>query len=725
MRLPGKRLDVLLAIGIVVAAMFADRRTGRPSQGTTFEIAPGSKFGRMRVFAEPGDFALANTAVTAVVRRTDGKLVDFWPNRPAAPTVDQLGDTRNIDGLWAWSQRLVTPGSSSEIHAAEVSADGNVVRVNSRFGLARSDFDTVTSYRLERGSDPRLLVQTRITHVRGPAPLSVRLADSIKWGNVTYHGAGIGPLSVSYRGQLQWVGRKGASGDLVLEAAPGEMLHVDLGGHDPGFWPPLYSESSLHVVDVGESFEVSRSLAYRPIPEAPRGELTGRLLVKITDEQSRPLAGKLSFRGNGATPDPDFGSRGGVGGAGRFVWSGAGTFERDLPAGTYQVMATAGPERDAAVFTVSIIEGQTASLSGVLPRLIPTPGWIAADLHLHQAASVDADISFDNRVIAVAAEGVELAVATDHYEVTDLAPTVGALVRSGRLSRPLATMPGSEISTTGHRFGHFNSFPLPLDAEIPYHDVTPQELFAAARKTTPNGVLQVNHPRWDGIGYFRIIELNPNTGVVPESHRHLWADDFDTIEVYNGVDVPNEAAILAPFHDWLNLLSQGHRYTGTGNSDSHNLLFLDPGLPRNMIHWGSATSDDEDLRAPQDAILEALRRGRATVTSGPMVDVSAGGARPGDTVEAVDGRVDLRVRIQAVPWVDVTRLRVFVGAGRTPAVDRAVPSKTHLLRLDETFRVDVPSETFVVALVTGARPLPNVNSKNARPLAFSNPIYVR
>jgi hypothetical protein len=219
--------------------------------------------------------------------------------------------------------------------------------------------------------------------------------------------------------------------------------------------------------------------------------------------------------------------------------------------------------------------------------------------------------------------------------------------------------------------------------------------------------------------------MNPDDGSVPPRHAHLWSPDFDTIEVYNGVDLPSEAAVLAPMFDWLNLLARGHRYTATGNSDSHNLFFLDPGLPRNLIHWGDATSDDADRSAPEDAILAALKQGRVIVTSGPLLDVTIGDAGPGETANVPPGPVDVRVRVRAVPWVDVTRLRVYVGASRAPVVERAIPRSTSLTRLDETFALRVPDGGFVVALVTGDRPLENVYSKNARPLAFSNPVWVR
>jgi hypothetical protein len=726
-------LEVLVALALLGGIATRRLRASGEDLGTAFEVDTSDHFGRMRVFAAPGDLGLHNRAVTAIVRRRDGVLVDFWPNRPQPATVAQLGDVLNVDGLWEWRQRLAANGHSSSVTAgsiAGITAVHDAIELQSSLSLGKSDFEVRTRFHLAEGDGARLEVETRVTLVQGSAPVGLQLYDTIKWGNVPVYAAGRGRIDGTFTGNVAWVGRKGASGDLALESEADRPFHVSLHGAG-AFAPATVAASEAGTIAPGQSVTIRRWLAYRDIPDAlnqdaleePRD--VGTVTVELVDERGSPLAAKLAFSGKRGTRDPQFGTRGDVTGAGRFVWTGTGKASRALPPGSYEILASAGPERAIARFSVDVRPNEGTVLRGSLPRLLETPGWISADLHLHQVASIDADVSFDNRVIAVAAEGVELAVATDHYVVTDLEPTVRALQRHGHLHTPLATLPGSEISTTGHRFGHFNAFPLPLDAELAYHDVTPQALFASARRASPTGVIQVNHPRWNNIGYFRVIEMDPKTGEVPASHHDLWADDFDAIEVFNGVDAESEAAVLAPFFDWMNLLSRGHRYTATGNSDSHNLYYLDPGLPRNMIRWGDGSSDAEDVRAPVTDIIDALRAGRVVVTSGPLLDVSIGDAMPGDTFETTASRVDVHVRARAVPWVDVSRLRLFVDGRHVPVVDQPIPHSDDLQRLDRTFSLAVRDGGFVIALVTGSRPLPNVHVRNARPLAFSNPIWVR
>src|SRR5690606_10816866 len=220
---------------------------------------------------------------------------------------------------------------------------------------------------------------------------------------------------------------------------------------------------------------------------------------------------------------------------------------------------------------------------------IATPGVLSADLHLHQVPSVDADVALSTRVLSVAAEGVELAVASDHYAITDLKPTVAALPRSVKLPSDVLTMVGTEVSTVGNRFGHFNVFPIAPSASIDYEDTTARPLFAAMRRAAPDGIIQVNHPRLRGIGYFGAFAVDPSTGLVPEAQASSYVADFDALEVFNGLDAWSEPRVRIILMDYLRQLGLGRRYTATGNSDSHKLFYIDPGIPRNLIRYGSVT----------------------------------------------------------------------------------------------------------------------------------------
>ena len=698
-----------------------------PSGATHFVVSSRDRFGRLRVFAAPGDLGLRNGAVTAIVRRKTGVLVDFWPNKPARPTVAQLGEMALIDGLWQLETQLVRGKSSHSVRVAAVRHEGEHIVVEGRSEVDGAIFGVATTFVLARGR-AEIELDTRVTYERGSAPLEVSVHDVVRWGNADCFAEGHGRLPAAFKGRTRSIGRKGASGDLVFRAAPGASFDLDFQTEHAGLRPPLDVGHGVATLAPGATLRVRRTLAYAPVamPAVPPPTAApASVEIHLVDEKGRPLPGKLTFSGVKGSKNPDFGPDGDESGADRFVWTGSGTVRRRLPPGSYDVLATSGIERDAARFPVTLGPAEHRVLRAVLPRVIDTPGVITADLHLHQAPSVDADISLRARIISVAAEGVELAAATDHYAVTDFGPTVRALQRSGALVRPVSTFVGSEVSTTGSpRFGHFNVFPVKLGAQVQYEDTTPKRLFAEMRNVSPEGIIQVNHPRWDRIGYFRYFDMDEKTARVPPERAAQYAADFDALEVYNGVDLEDEKAIFEVFRDWLHLLALGHRYTATGNSDSHDLFFVDPGLPRNFITYREGGDDDTDALAPAEAVIAAIRGGRVVVSSGPVIDARVGGVGPGGVTKLATGRALLAVRVRAAPWVDVRHLEVYIGGSDQPAVRRAIAPSTQVTRFEAEIPLPVAPPTFVVVLARGERPLENVHARGALPFGFTNPLWI-
>lgn len=704
----------LAAAGLVGAAPSAGG--ARPAPLTRADIG-----GRWRVFATPGDHKLQNAAVTAVIRRRDGWLTELWRNTAVLPTAPQLGTVTDIDALWqvhpivrlgdvdvpVLARRIVTLPDAVEVDGV---ADASVVK-----------YRALTRYRLHP-SEPRLSMTTTFSVEGGSASGRVGLGDAVKWGNVEYLVEGLARPRPRFQGYARWVGRRGAGGDLVLRANDPERIWVDYAARIRGFQGTITALYHRGGIAENASVSVTRELVFERLPDPPRTrEPQGTLELRVVDEQDRPIPAKvrLDREGHKRPPFPDDGD---LNGADRFVWTGNGSAARQLPVGRYRVLVTAGIERDAHRQSVYVGAGKAVRVEAKLPRVVDTPGWVAADLHLHQAPSVDGDVSLPNRVVSIAAEGVELAVATDHYVVTDLAPTVRWLRERGILSVPVQTMVGTEVSTLGNRFGHFNVFPLRPDQNVEFLDSTPARLFADARRKSPSGVLQVNHPRWGkNLGYFTYFGVDPNTG---EPAVSGYSEHFDTIEVYNGDDAHDLDDVKKVLSDWIHLLGRGHRYAATGSSDSHKLAFLDPGLPRTMVRHGAGTDDRTDVHAPARNIVDAIKSGRSIVTSGPFIDASIDGRGPGETATGVGKRAKLRVVVRAAPWIDVRALEVLEG-GRGRRVHWVeVPRTARALRLDRTFDIPVTRKTFVIVVARGQRELPNASREKTLPFGFTNPIWI-
>jgi hypothetical protein len=706
----------------LILAVLSSAEPGAPLPPPGPKLAPGETGARLRIFGQPGDPKLENEKVTAVVRSLDGFLVDFYQKAPLLPSFDQLGTTTDIDGLWEIvpvvflfstsgtvyvKSKSVTSTSDTISSVGEVTVGGCTFAVESTYRLdrARAALNLATSYRVVSGTPPR----------------DLGLGHLMRWGNVPYFVEGSPGPKRHFSGRTRWVGRSGAGGDLLFRGPPN--MWVQFATRVPGFQGAILALDRPGVA-VEQTYRFERELSYETIPGAVPAEprvKPAKILVKVRDELGRPLPAKIRFDRAGSS-EPLYPDNGGIEGVDRFCWTGNGSLECEVPPGKYRALVTSGIERDAKRFKFEVASDTTRVLKADLPRVVTTPGWIASDLHLHQVPSVDADISLENRVVSIAAEGVEFAVATDHYVVTDLAPIVHELQSQGVLSAPVATMIGTEISTLGNRFGHFNVFPLDLGENVKYRDVTPSELFADARLKSPDGILQVNHPRWDEkLGYFTRYGLTFDTR---EPKVAGYDPNFDTLEVYNGDDARDLNLVIPVLLDWMHLLGRGHRYTATGNSDSHNLAFLDPGLPRTYIRHGAGSTDETDVQAPPGSIIRALKAGHVIVTSGPFIDASVGDKGPGETATGTGPKAQLKVRVRAAPWISVSRLEVFEGGnGRLLKSVRIYPNAKPL-RYDATIDVPVSKPTFVIVVVRGDVPLPNAARESTLPFAFTNPIWL-
>jgi hypothetical protein len=110
-------------------------------------------------------------------------------------------------------------------------------------------------------------------------------------------------------------------------------------------------------------------------------------------------------------------------GTNRFIenawWTKDGRIEAQVRPGTYDLVVTRGPEYEIATESITLEPGKFVAKQVQLVRGVQTDGWVAGDFHIHAAPSTDSGLPIDKRVISCAAEGLEVAVATDHNFITD------------------------------------------------------------------------------------------------------------------------------------------------------------------------------------------------------------------------------------------------------------------------------------------------------------------
>lgn len=471
----------------------------------------------------------------------------------------------------------------------------------------------------------------------------------------------------------------------------------------------------------------------------------GELRVRVTDgDTGQPLVARLIVKGLDGTLDPSFGPDYRASGAGPLMDILEGEVTTPLPSGKYRVSITKGIEWSIDSQVVEIVSGHTKTIELAARHVVPTPGMIGCDLHVHARPSFDSPVSPEDRVLSLVSAGVDFAVPTEHNTVGDYAPPLEVL----RLTKQLAHVPGVEVTTYNPRFGHFGVFPYnPMSGVPPYKGTTAGAVIAASKRSDPSRIVQVNHPRLpQNIGYFNIINFDPKSG------RNPNVAPFDTIEVYNGYELSKRELTERVMEDWFALLNMGKRMAATGSSDSHRIQYQWAGYPRTYAFVDARSAGDMGQPIDTKEVVASLKKGRSFVSSGPIIEfeLSEGGlrARPGDELPRADA-LGGRLRIRAAPWIDVTSVELLAGVpasglapGSTVSLYKSgIPSRPLEIqkeegKLDELHAKTIRFETelslraprearWIVAIVRGERRMDDaLPFMPVQPLAFTNPIYL-
>ncbi len=435
-------------------------------------------------------------------------------------------------------------------------------------------------------------------------------------------------------------------------------------------------------------------------------------------------------------------------GGNRFIegawWTKDGRVEAHVRPGTYDIVVSRGPEYELTTKRVTVSDGAFVAEQLVLKRAYTTDGWIGGDFHIHAQPSTDSGTPIDARVISCAAEGLEVAVATDHNYVTDYAPVIAA---SG-LDPWLLGIPGMELTT--FEMGHFNGYPLRIDAgstrggEFVWANQPPQKLFDQLRALAvdpANSIVQVNHPRQQVLGYFAQFFIDSLTaepytpagilGVFAPYGDEFQPDkmsyDFDAVELLTGRKIENVHTYKAPtplppgpfpnpqpvpgqvvvggdgkpsfpgvVETWFTMLDRGHKATGMGTSDTHHLLGDEPGYARTLLFVGKGK--DTPGGFTREDVVKAIKGHHAITTSAPFLEMTIGSGMIGDTIVAQGGSIDVRVRVRTPSWGAVNHLVVY--SNSAIVADQVIPAGQGT-DYETTVHLNLTKDSWVVAEVEG------------------------
>ena len=471
--------------------------------------------------------------------------------------------------------------------------------------------------------------------------------------------------------------------------------------------PEFATAWSYRLIAEGEGRDPAEPVEVSPGQAGVQLELRpwGRLDHAIT-EAGEPSPGKLVVvRDDGRRLN--------------FWLAGEGTVP--VPPGAWEWTVTRGYEFTPARGTVVVPENGAASIEAPLVAALDTAGWISVDTHVHSSDSPDSRTNPGVGLQHAAAHGLDVVIHTEHEHIVDRRTVP---VEAG-VSDWVNGVIGEEVTSVAVE--HMTMFPAEPDGSprggyVEWYGMDIEQLFAAMRERSGDGVNLLNHPGWlDHIGWDRVAgapSLDDPTllGFAPDAP--LWSWNLDGIEVMNGhgnIFIDGNRR----FDNWMSMVNTGKKMIAVGCSDDHGGGSV--GFPRTYVRAPSDLPAELDL----DALTASFRGGEAVVSAGAFATSSIDGVGPGGQVTDTDGEVQLSLQIQALPEIDVTHFVVFVNCDQVASV--LAPTPGALVKFDGVLPVAIDGDSHVVVAAFGAAPLPTGLPQydgSRAPRAITNPIYV-
>lgn len=396
-----------------------------------------------------------------------------------------------------------------------------------------------------------------------------------------------------------------------------------------------------------------------------------------------------------------------------------------VPPGEYDVTVSRGLAYEVWKKKLNFqpTDGKSVTLEETvtLEKVIDTSGYVGADMHLHATPSIDSELSLEERISDVVAEGLQFAVATDHDRFTDYSPVVEKL----QVGRWVRTAIGQEVSPSVY---HFNIYPL---AQLPtnepryfgpewaiYEDrryktsLDGPAIWSAVRKAYQIPIVQINHPR-SNQAFLNRVNYDRTKGLSAVDKK-LFDDNWDVIEIYNGGG--RDRFLNENMLDWFSLLNQNQQKTGVGNSDSHSAGSR-PGMPRTLI--ASPTQKGEDIKV--NDVTQALKESRAIIWAGPFLRVQTD-KKEGPGARVTGTKMTLDIEVTAPSWIPVAYVKVYANGALLKKYD--VPASTDRVRFKQSLEVTPTKDTWYVVLAGDDEKAMTEVYQGRKPVSMTNPIYL-
>jgi hypothetical protein len=454
-----------------------------------------------------------------------------------------------------------------------------------------------------------------------------------------------------------------------------------------------------------------------------------RISFSVADDNGEFLPVKVDFRIVGRKKiNLGPGSR--SNGTANLYFANKKDFSVPVPEGEYEIIVTHGAEYDAEVIkNVKAISGKENKITVKMHRAFTSPGYIIGDLHNHTTGSGDSNAGIPDRVIDMAAVGVEFAPATEHNRISSYEEVINEL----GLQKFIKSAAGIELSgrpgpgETNHQI----AFPLLMQPEkrgngAPKTDSDP---FVQMKRLYDydNGkfkLMQQNHPDISDLYFDKNKDGVKDAGYGTEKITDVMEvreTMFDLPEALHGGNANTRS------FQWLQMLNLGYHILGTANTDAHAVLNGGSGSIFNYIY----SKNDQPEKIDAVEIAHEVKDGHVIMSNGPFMTVMINDALPGSTIKAINGKVNVDVKILTANWCKVNTVQLIInGKADSTLLFTKEKNPSDFSNGVTTFNKSIPvtlkSDAHIIVLAYGQGETTGLmnGDKKIRPMALSNPVFV-
>lgn len=495
---------------------------------------------------------------------------------------------------------------------------------------------------------------------------------------------------------------------LVPDDAGDAVVHLPAGTYDFVLRLPGAADVAVEAVVIGEAPPAE--------PVAITANPAGFLRVRVTDADENPLIAAAVLQGG-----HDAAWRAGIQ---TFQAVRDGDFTFPVLPGDYTLTVSKGMVWSIDRRNVTVTAGEVAVADARIVQEIDTTGYLMVNTHEHSERSIDSEVRADDRIYNAIANGVDIMNPTDHDFFGSFQQEIEAL----GLETLVHSFLGCEVSplwghTTATGCRNPPAYPTYYAVDFTLYDedgfvdrgLTATEIYRQAREVFQCEFVAVNHPYRGGPTFetYGIDDKSNPADAMPDLDLTL----VDAVEVYNkGDDI--EVITGQNITAWFNLLNRGYPIAAIGGSDEHGFAGS-YGNPRNLVPSSRTVAEGID----QTEIFDAMKAFRTQVIGGPVLTLTVDGKSAGEFVEATEGKVTVHFQVRAPSWMALSFAQVFVNG---VLVEEFTPADTaDVLRVDETFELDLMEDAHVVAMAGSLDPAHEMTPVSRKlPFSNTNPVFI-